>query len=115
MELAAKTTEKLMMQLDRLADALEGMPVNAMLADLKGMSSYANALNAGIDALTKVYGLQTPAQEAAQKIARPRLTLDRRKQKFAESQVADKDKAQTIEYVVTIKDGAAGEVGPLDE
>lgn len=115
MEVAARTTEKLIRQLERVVDVIEGRPADLMLNDLKGLSSVANAMNAGIDALTKVYGLQTPAQEAAQKIARQRLTLDRRKQKFAESQVADKDKAQTIEYVVTIKDGAAGEVGPLDE
>ena len=114
MELAAGTTEKLMRQLDRLADALEEMPANAMLADLKGVSSYANALNAGIDALTKVYGLQTPAQEAAQKIARQRLTLDRRKQRFAESQAKDGNGPKTVKFVVEVQPEQMQEGDELD-
>ena len=114
MEVAARTTEKLIRQLERVVDVIEGRPADLMLNDLKGLSSVANAMNAGIDALTKVYGLQTPAQEAAQKIARQRLTLDRRKQKFAESQVKDSNGPKTVKFVVEVQSEQMQEGDELD-
>ena len=111
MEVAARTTEKLIRQLERVVDVIEGRPADLMLNDL---SSVANAMNAGIDALTKVYGLQTPAQEAAQKIARQRLTLDRRKQKFAESQVKDSNGPKTVKFVVEVQSEQMQEGDELD-
>ena len=115
MEVAARTTEKLIRQLERVVDVIEGRPADLMLNDLKGLSSVANAMNAGIDALTKVYGLQTPAQEAAQKIARQRLTLDQRKQRMVEKREATSTQGQQVRYVVEVEGVEPGEVGALDE
>ena len=55
------------------------------------------------------------AQEAAQKIARQRLTLDQRKQRMEEKREATSTQGQQVRYVVEVEGVEPGEVGALDE
>jgi histidinol-phosphate/aromatic aminotransferase/cobyric acid decarboxylase-like protein len=75
----------------------------------------ASAIQSNTDTLMKLYGIQTPAQEAAQKIARQRLSLDQRKQRMEEKREATSTQGQQVRYVVEVESVEPGEVGALDE
>ena len=83
-ESIATTTGKMSKLLDKLVDELDGQPAAQVAKQLKGVSALASAISTNVDTLAKVYGIQSPAQEAGQKIARQRLSLDQRKQRFEE-------------------------------
>lgn len=103
-ELLAKTVKE-----------LDEQPTDKRVKNLKGLSAVASAIQSNTDTLMKLYGIQTPAQEAAQKIARQRLTLDQRKQRMEEKREATSAKGQTVKYVVHVEGVPPEEVGALDE
>lgn len=101
--------------LAKTVNELDEQPTDKRVKNLKGLSAVASAIQSNTDTLMKIYGIQTPAQEAAQKIARQRLTLDQRKQRFEEKQAESGDSSKTVEYVVRLEGVDTSEVGPLDE
>lgn len=94
---------------------LDEQPTDKRVKNLKGLSAVASAIQSNTDTLMKLYGIQTPAQEAAQKIARQRLTLDQRKQRMEEKREATSTQGQQVRYVVEVEGVEPGEVGALDE
>lgn len=94
---------------------LDEQPTDKRVRNLKGLSAVASAIQSNTDTLMKLYGIQTPAQEAAQKIARQRLTLDQRKQRMEEKREATSTQGQQVRYVVEVEGVEPGEVGALDE
>lgn len=89
--------------LDRTVDELAEQPTDKRLKSLKGLSAMASAIQSNTETLMKLYGIQTPAQEAAQKIARARLALDQRKQRFEEGKVADETKDMDVSLNITVR------------
>ena len=83
-ETIATTAGKMSKLLEKMVDELDGQPAAQVAKQLKDVSALASAISTNVDTLAKVYGIQSPAQEAGQKIARQRLALDQRKQRFEE-------------------------------
>ena len=101
--------------LAKTVNELDEQPTDKRVKNLKGLSAVASAIQSNTATLMTLYGIQTPAQEAAQKIARQRLTLDQRKQRMEEKREATSTQAQQVRYVVEIEGVEPGEVGALDE
>lgn len=115
LEVISSAAGKLAVLLDRTVDELSEQPTEKRLKSLKGLSATASAIQSNTETLMKLYGIQTPAQEAAQKIARQRLTLDQRKQRFEEKRAENGDNSKQVEYVVRVEGTDTSEVGALDE
>lgn len=115
LEVISSAAGKLAVLLDRTVDELSEQPTEKRLKSLKGLSATASAIQSNTETLMKLYGIQTPAQEAAQKIARQRLTLDQRKQRFEEKRAENGDNSKQVEYVVKVEGTDPSEVGALDE
>ena len=64
----------------------------------------ASAIETNLQTTMKLLGIQTRAQEEAQKIARARLELDRRKQRFAEKQASSATGAEELHVTVTMEE-----------
>lgn len=114
-DVIAGATAKLGVLLDKTVDELAAQPTDKRLRNLKGIAATASAIETNLQTTMKLLGIQTKAQEEAQKIARARLELDRRKQRFAENQKAQDASGTKVEYVVRVEGVTAEEVGPLDE
>ena len=115
LEVISSAAGKLAVLLDRTVDELSEQPTEKRLKGLKGINATASAIQSNTETLMKLYGIQTPAQEAAQKIARQRLTLDQRKQRMEEKREATSTQGQQVRYVVEVEGVEPGEVGALDE
>lgn len=112
LEVISGAAAKMAALLDRTVDELSEQPTAQRVKNLKGMSAVASAIQSNTETLMKLYGIQTPAQEAAQKIARQRLALDQRKQRFEEGKVADENKDMDVNLNITVrKQGEAQPVG----
>ena len=88
-ELIAGATGKMAALLDKTVDELSEQPTDKRLRNLKGLAATASAIETNLQTAMKLLGIQTRAQEEAQKIARARLALDQRKQRYIENK--DKD------------------------
>lgn len=104
LEVISGAAAKMAALLDRTVDELSEQPTAQRVKNLKGMSAVASAIQSNTETLMKLYGIQTPAQEAAQKIARQRLALDQRKQRFEESKLTEEDKAQEVKVTIRMED-----------
>lgn len=104
-ELEAVTTAagKMSRLLDKTVEALDQKPTDEVIKSLKGLSALASAITSTTEALMKLHGIQTPAQLQAQKIATQRLALDKRKQKFVESKVAEENRDKEIALSITVR------------
>lgn len=96
--------------LHKTVEALEAKPPDEVIRSLKGMGALAAAIKANTEALMTIYGIQTPAQEAGQKIARKRLALDERRQRFEEGKQADETRDREVKLTISVrgKDDGAG-------
>jgi len=103
LEVISGAAAKMAALLDRTVDELSEQPTDKRVKNLKGMSAVASAIQSNTETLMKLYGIQTPAQEAAQKIARARLALDQRKQRFEEGKVADENKDMDVNLNITVR------------
>lgn len=100
-ETMCSATSRLANLLDKTVAALEQKPPEEVCKQLKGLSALGSAMKSNVDALMLLHGVQTKAQAEAQKIARARLKLEKRKQEWAEGKDAAGTGAQQVE--VTIK------------
>lgn len=114
-EVIAGATGKLAELLAKTVDELDAQPTEKRLKNLKGIAATASAIETNLQTTMKLLGIQTKAQEEAQRIARARLKLDQRKQRFAEEQKSQETSGAKVEYVVRVEGMTAEEVGPLDE
>lgn len=115
LEVISGAAVKMAELLAKTVGELDEQPTDKRVRNLKGLSAVASAIQSNTDTLMKLYGIQTPAQEAAQKIARQRLTLDQRKQRMEEKREATATQGQQVRYVVEVEGVEPGEVGALDE
>lgn len=115
LEVISGAAVKMAELLAKTVGELDEQPTDKRVRNLKGLSAVASAIQSNTDTLMKLYGIQTPAQEAAQKIARQRLTLDQRKQRMEEQREATSTQGQTVKYVVHVEGVPPEEVGALDE
>ncbi len=115
LEVISGAAVKMAELLAKTVGELDEQPTDKRVRNLKGLSAVASAIQSNTDTLMKLYGIQTPAQEAAQKIARQRLTLDQRKQRMEEQREATSTQGQQVRYVVEVEGVEPGEVGALDE
>lgn len=104
LEVISGAAAKMAALLDRTVDELSQQPTAQRVKNLKGMSAVANAIQSNTETLMKLYGIQTPAQEEAQKIARQRLALDQRKQRFEEGKASEAGAAREVEVNITMED-----------
>ena len=103
LEVISGAAGKMAALLDKTVDELAEQPTDKRLKSLKGLSAMASAIQSNTETLMKLYGIQTPAQEAAQKIARARLALDQRKQRFEEGKVEDETKDMDVSLNITVR------------
>lgn len=94
--------------LARTVEELEGQTVDKRVGNLKGMSSLARAIYDNTETIMRLYGIQTPAEEAAQKIARQRLALDQRRQRFEEGKQADASGDMDVNLSITVRGAEDG-------
>ena len=103
LEVISGAAAKMAALLDRTVEELSEQPTAQRVKNLKGMSAVASAIQSNTETLMKLYGIQTPAQEAAQKIARARLALDQRKQRFEEGKAEDENKDMDVNLNITVR------------
>lgn len=103
LEVISTAAGKMANLLDRTVEELGQEPPEKRVKNLKGMSALASAIYANTETMIKLYGIQTPAQEAAQKLARQRLALDQRKQRFEEGKAAEESKDTEVQLTMTIR------------
>lgn len=114
LETIASAAGKMATLLNRTVDELTEQPAEKRLKSLKGLSATASAIQSNTETLMKLYGIQTPAQEAAQKIARQRLALDQRKQRFEEGKAAAGNQAAEVKVTITVEDDDAENAGAAE-
>lgn len=114
LETISSAAGKMAILLEKTVEELSQQDTGTRLRGLKGLSATASAIQSNTETLMKLYGIQTPAQEAAQKIARQRLTLDQRKQKLEEGKLQEANKPKAVRYVVEIETKDAVEGDELD-
>lgn len=96
METMCSAAARMSRVLDRTLEAIESMPPEDALADLRGLSDVAKAIRSNTDALMLLHGIQTPGQVEAQKIARKRLQLEEQKdRREAEKAAREAEEAET--------------------
>lgn len=103
LEVISSAAGKLAILLEKTVDELSLEPKEKRLKSLKGLSATASAIQSNTETLMKLYGIQTPAQEAAQKIARQRLALDQRKQRFEEGKAAADNQTAEVKVTITVE------------
>ena len=106
LEVISTAAGKMAQLLEKTVNELDEQPTDKRVKNLKGLSAVASAIYSNTETLMKLYGIQTPAQEAAQKIARQRLALDQRKQRFEEGKVADETKDMDVNLNITVRQKA---------
>lgn len=104
LEVITGAAAKMAALLDRTVDELSEQPTDKRVKNLKGLSAVASAIYSNTETLMKLHGIQTPAQEAAQKIARQRLALDQRKQRFEEGKATEAGATREVEVSITMED-----------
>lgn len=113
LDVITEATGKMATLLKKTVEELDELPTEKRLRNLKGLAATASAIQTNMETTMKLLGIQTPAQEAAQKIARARLELDRRKQRFAEGKEKDANAPKEIKFVVELSPGMSEE-GDID-
>lgn len=114
LEVISSAAGKMAALLEKTVEELSEQPTDKRLKSLKGLSATASAIQSNTETLMKLYGIQTPAQEAAQKIARQRLALDQRKQRFEEGKVADEARDREVKLTISVR-GKENGTGNTDE
>lgn len=104
LDVITEATGKMATLLNRTVDELTQQPTDKRLRNLKGLAATASAIQTNMETTMKLLGIQTPAQEQAQKIARARLELDRRKQRFVENQASSATDAAELHVTVTMEE-----------
>lgn len=99
----SSAAEKMAALLDRTVDELAEMQTETRVKNLKGLAATASAISANTETLIKIYGIQTPAQVEAQKVARERLKLDQRKQDYEEAKVQDAQAGADVRVSITVE------------
>ena len=112
-DVIAGATEKMASLLAKTVDELDAQPTDKRLRNLKGLAATASAIETNLQTTMKLLGIQTKAQEEAQKIARARLELDRRKQRFLEGKEKDANAPKEVKFVVELSPGMSEE-GDID-
>ena len=103
LETMASAAVKMAELLNSTVEALQQKPPDEVIKSLKGMGALGGAIKANTEALMTIYGVQTPAQVEAQKIARKRLALDERKQRFEEGKQADEHRDKEVALTITVR------------
>ena len=104
-ELIAGATGKMAALLDKTVDELSEQPTDKRLRNLKGLAATASAIETNLQTAMKLLGIQTRAQEEAQKIARARLALDQRKQRYIENKDKDANAPKKVVFEVQLAPG----------
>lgn len=104
-ELIAGATEKMAALLDKTVDELSEQPTDKRLRNLKGLAATASAIETNLQTAMKLLGIQTRAQEEAQKIAKARLALDQRKQRYIENKDKDANAPKKVVFEVQLAPG----------
>ena len=104
-ELIAGATGKMAALLDKTVDELSEQPTDKRLRNLKGLAATASAIETNLQTAMKLLGIQTRAQEEAQKIARARLALDQRKQRYIEHKDKDANAPKKVVFEVQLAPG----------
>ena len=104
LDVIASSTEKMAALLAKTVEELDAQPTDKRLRNLKGLAATASAIETNLQTTLKLLGIQTRAQEEAQRIARARLELDRRKQRFAENQASTAQEAAELHVTVTMEE-----------
>lgn len=112
-DVIARATEKLGVLLDKTVDELAAQSTDKRLRNLKGIAATASAIETNLQTTMKLLGIQTKAQEEAQKIARARLELDRRKQRYVENKDKNANAPKKIVFEVELTPGEEVE-GDID-
>lgn len=89
--------------LNQTVEALKGKSPDEVIRSLKGLGALGSAIKANTEALMTIYGVQSPAQVEAQKIARKRLALDERKQRFEEGKQAEEARDREVALTITVR------------
>lgn len=76
--------------------------------NLKGMNALAGAINTNASTLAQLYGLQTPAQVHAQRIADEKLKLEKRRLKLEEDKHRQDGAGQEIHVTIHAPEGMEG-------
>lgn len=113
LDVITEATGKMATLLKRTVDELDELPTEKRLRNLKGLAATASAIQTNMETTMKLLGIQTPAQEQAQKIARARLELDRRKQRFVEGKEKDQNAPKEVKFIVELSPGMSEE-GDID-
>lgn len=108
LEVISTAAGKMAALLEKTVNELDEQPTDKRIKNLKGLSAVASAIYSNTETLMKLYGIQTPAQEAAQKIARQRLALDQRKQRLEESKMAEDSKDMDVNLNITVRQKTEG-------
>lgn len=109
----AGATEKMAVLLEKTVEELAAQTTDKRLKNLKGLAATASAIETNLQTTMKILGIQTKAQEEAQKIARARLALDQRKQRFVEGKEKDQNAPKEVKFVVELSPGMSEE-GDID-
>ena len=112
LDVIASSTEKMAALLAKTVEELDAQPTDKRLRNLKGLAATASAIETNLQTTMKLLGIQTRAQEEAQRIARARLELDRRKQRYSESKDKEANAPQKIvvEVQMTPEDMEGGDL-----
>lgn len=113
LDVITEATGKMATLLKRTVEELDELPTEKRLRNLKGLAATASAIQTNMETTMKLLGIQTPAQEQAQKIARARLELDRRKQRFVEGKEKDQNAPKEVKFIVELSPGMSEE-GDID-
>lgn len=103
LEVISTAAGKMAQLLEKTVNELDEQPTDKRVRNLKGLSAVASAIYSNTETLMKLYGIQTPAQEAAQKIARQRLALDQRKQRLEEARHQEDSKDVDVNLNITVR------------
>lgn len=112
-DVIAGATERMASLLAKTVDELDAQPTDKRLRNLKGLAATASAIETNLQTTMKLLGIQTRAQEEAQKIARARLELDRRKQRYVENKDKNANAPRKILFEVELMPGEEAE-GEID-
>lgn len=89
--------------LKKTVAAMNEQPMDKVLKGLKGLSALASAMDTNVKTLMTLHGIQTQAQAEAQKIARERLALEKRKQDFVEGQVEEEQRDREVKLTISVR------------
>ena len=102
-EVISGATGKLAELLAKTVDELDAQPTEKRLKNLKGIAATASAIETNLQTTMKLLGIQTKAQEEAQRIARARLKLEQRKQRFEEGKAAADNQTAEVKVTITVE------------